>query len=385
MGSAGKRLLTDAAESHSPSGFPRSLFARLPVRSAALGMILGCVVAGFATGGDLTAQTPQALKLDGDVEYTHDPSIAKDGDTWYLFGTANGPNRKGELPIRCSQDLHHWRLCGSVFEKIPDWITQQSPTTKELWAPDISYFNGEFHLYYAFSVFGKNTSGIALLTNKTLNPSSSDFHWVDRGLVLRSRLEDDFNAIDPNLVIDEKGQPWLAFGSFWSGIKMRQIDAKTGLLSSTDTKLYSLASRKRPPNPPPNPPGLPGDWQAVEAPFIVRHGDYFYLFVSWDLCCRGTKSKYKTMVGRSRIVTGPYVDATGTPMADGGGTPLLLPNSRWIGPGGESLLQQKDGDIIVYHAYDGTTGHAFLQISTIAWVNGWPKVELEGGNPVNQH
>ena len=221
---------------------------------------------------------PQALKLSGDLQYTHDPSIAKDGDTWYLFGTANGPLRKGELPIRCSKDLHEWKFCGYVLDKMPDWIVKISPKTRELWAPDISYFNGEYHLYYAFSVFGKNTSGIALLTNKTLNPTSPEFHWKDKGVVLQSRVEDDYNAIDPNLVIDEKGQPWLAFGSFWTGIKMRQIDANTGLLSSTNTKLYSVASRKRPENPPLNPPGLPGDWQAVEAPFIVHHGDYFYLF-----------------------------------------------------------------------------------------------------------
>jgi arabinan endo-1,5-alpha-L-arabinosidase len=343
-------------------------------------------LAPVAHAGDdaASANSPLVVKVEGDVKFVHDPSIAKDGDTWYLFGTANGPNRNGELPIRCSEDLHHWRTCGSVFEKIPDWIIQESPKTKELWAPDISYFDGEYHLYYAFSVFGKNTSGIALMTNKTLNPKSSDYHWVDKGLVVRSKLEDDFNCIDPNLVIDEKGQTWLAFGSFWSGIKMRQIDRKTGLLSTTDTKLYSLASRKRPDNPPPNPPGLPGDWQAVEAPFIVHHGDSFYLFVSWDLCCRGTKSTYKTMIGRSQSVTGPYVDKNGTAMMDGGGTSLLLGNSRWFGPGGESVLQQKDGDIIVFHAYDGKTGAAYLQISTIAWVNGWPKVELEDGNSANQ-
>jgi arabinan endo-1,5-alpha-L-arabinosidase len=349
-------------------------------------LVLGiCLLTpAFAHANDKQENIPQVVKVEGDIEYTHDPSIAKDGDTWYLFGTANGPVRKGELPIRCSKDLHVWKLCGYVFDKIPDWIKKQSPETKELWAPDISYFNGEYHLYYAFSVFGKNTSGIALLTNKTLNPTSPDFRWVDRGLVLLSRLEDDFNCIDPNLVLDDKGQPWLSFGSFWTGIKMRRIDAKTGLLSLEDTKLYSLATRKRPDNPPPNPPGLPGDWQAVEAPFIIRHADYYYLFVSFDLCCRGTKSNYKTMVGRSRSVTGPYVDADGKPMLEGGGTPLLLGNSRWIGPGGESLLQQKDGDIIVFHAYDGVSGEAYLHISTIAWVWGWPKAALEGGNPANK-
>jgi arabinan endo-1,5-alpha-L-arabinosidase len=338
----------------------------------------------LAYGKDQEA-APQVVKVEGDVEFVHDPSIAKDGDTWYLFGTANGPVRDGELPIRCSQDLHVWKKCGNVFDKIPDWIKKESPETKELWAPDISYFNGEFHLYYAFSVFGKNTSGIALLTNKTLNPKSADFHWVDHGLVLRSRAEDDFNAIDPNLILDDKGQAWLSFGSFWTGIKMRHLDAKTGLLSSEDTKVYSIATRKRPDNPPPNPPGLPGNWQAVEAPFIIHHGDFYYLFVSFDLCCRGTKSSYKTMVARSHAVTGPYVDERGTPMLEGGGTPLVLGNSRWFGPGGESLLQQKDGDIIiVFHAYDGTTGHAYLQISTITWMDGWPKVALEGGNPANK-
>ncbi len=274
--------------------------------------------------------------------------------------------------------MRSWKRCGYVFSAIPEWIQKQSPKTKELWAPDLSYFNGEFHLYYAYSVFGKNTSGIALATNKTLDPTSPSYRWVDHGLVLQSRLEDDFNAIDPNLVLDDQGRAWLSFGSFWSGIKMRRIDPKTGMLATDDTKLYSLASRKRPVNPPPNPPGLPGNWQAIEAPFIVHHGDYFYLFVSFDLCCRGVKSDYKTMVGRSRSVTGPYLDAAGTPMLEGGGTPLLVGTQRWLGPGGESVLLQKDNDIIVYHAYDSKSGEPWLQISTLAWENGWPRAAIEG-------
>lgn len=350
-------------------GVPMTLSFRLVL---VISLFLLMITPAFA------AHSPSSLSLSGDVEYTHDPSIIKDGETWYLFSTNNGPERAGELPIRCSSDLRHWKRCGYVFPAIPEWIKKESPETKELWAPDISFFNGEFHLYYAFSVFGKNTSGIALVTNKTLNPKSPDFRWVDRGLVLRSRSEDDFNAIDPNLVLDQRGNAWLSFGSFWSGIKMRRIDAKAGLLSTEDTKLYSLASRKRPPNPPPNPPGLPGDWQAIEAPFIVRHGDDYYLFVSFDLCCRGTKSNYKTMVGRSRDVTGPYLDATGTPLLQGGGTPLLVGNQRWIGPGGESVLLQKDKDIIVYHAYDAKTGEPWLQISTISWESEWPRAAIDG-------
>ena len=159
---------------------------------------------------------------------------------------------------------------------------------------------------------------------------------------------------------------------------MRRIDLRTGKLSAEDTKLYSLASRERPAIPPSNPPGLPGDWQAVEAPFIIRHADFFYLFVSFDLCCRGTRSTYRTMVGRARAVTGPYVDATGKALLQGGGTPLLKGNRQWLGPGGESLLQQSDGDIIVFHAYDAKTGKPYLQISSITWTDGWPHATLEG-------
>jgi arabinan endo-1,5-alpha-L-arabinosidase len=325
------------------------------------------------------SRSAHAFQLDGDVAGTHDPSIAKDGDTWYVFATATGPNHKGELPIRCSQDLHRWKQCGYVFPAVPDWVKKELPETRELWAPDISYFQGEFHLYYAFSAFGKNTSGIALVTNKTLDPGSPNYHWVDQGLILRSRVEDDFNAIDPNLVLAPDGEAWLSFGSFWTGIKMRRIDAKTGKLAAEDTKLYSLASRKRPDHPAPNPPGLPGNWQAIEAPFVVHHDAYYYLFVSFDLCCRGIKSSYKTMVGRSRSVTGPYSDADDRPMMDGGGTPLLEGNQRWIGPGGESVLQQKDGDIIVFHAYDGKTGRPSLQISSLVWSSGWPHAALEDG------
>jgi arabinan endo-1,5-alpha-L-arabinosidase len=322
------------------------------------------------------AQNPHVYNLSGDVAGTHDPSIMKDGNTWYVFAT--GKTRTGgQFAVRCSTDLEQWKLCGQVFDAIPSWIHERSPGTEDLWAPDISYVNHEYRLYYAYSLFGKNLSGIALAVNKTLDPSSPDFKWVDKGLVFESKAEDNFNAIDPNFILDQKGHAWLAFGSFWDGIKMRRLDDSTGLLSSTDTTLYSLARRARPSDAAPAPAGLPPNWEAVEAPFIVRHGGYFYLFTSWDLCCRGVKSTYRTMVGRSRSVTGPYVDESGKPLLEGGGTQLLLPNARWLGPGGESVLMGEKGkDLIVFHAYDAKSGKPSMQLSTIDWSGGWPHAGL---------
>jgi len=323
----------------------------------------------------LQAQKPQALTLTGDYPITHDPSIGRDGNTYYVFATTSNAE-EGQFPIRCSSDLLNWKLCGHVFDKIPAWIHEVSPTTRDMWAPDISFFNGKYHLYYAYSMFGVNTSGIALATNGTLDPQSPKYHWQDEGLVLNSAHGDDFNAIDPNIVFDEKGQPWLSFGSFWGGIKMRRIDAATGKPSAAYPTIYPLAARVKPENAEPPQPGLPADWQAIEAPFIVHHGDYFYLFVSFDLCCRGTKSSYRTMVGRATHVTGPYLDEEAKPMLEGGGTQILWPNSRWLGPGGESVLQRPEGDLLVFHAYDAVTGKPALQISTLTWDNGWPHATL---------
>ena len=323
----------------------------------------------------LWSQAPQALQLTGDYALTHDPSIGREGNKYYVFATGKAPGG-GQLAIRCSTNLTDWKLCGHVFDDVPAWIRAANPKTKDLWAPDISYFNGRYHLYYAYSSFGVNTSGIALATNDTLDPESPKYHWKDEGMVLKSEAGDDFNAIDPNIVLDENGQPWMSFGSFWSGIKMRRIDPATGKLSPVDSKLYSLAARAKPAETEAPKPGLPANWQAIEAPFIVRHDGFYYLFLSFDLCCRGTKSTYRIMVGRSDNLTGPYIDQNGTAMSEGGGTQLLAANQRWLGPGGQSMLQRREGDLLVFHAYDAATGKPALQISTIDWSGGWPHAAL---------
>jgi arabinan endo-1,5-alpha-L-arabinosidase len=328
--------------------------------------------------GTAHAQTPRAYVPEGDAQGAHDPSMIRAGSTWYVFTTGKAPGG-GQFAIRCSPDLTHWHFCGHVFDTVPQWIKDRSPKTQDLWAPDISFEHGRYRLYYAYSLFGKNTSGIALATNATLDPASPDYKWVDEGLVLESLASDNFNAIDPNYIEDRSHHAWLAFGSFWTGIKMRAIDPVTGKTLASDRTTYSLAARKRPEQTEPDPPNLPGNWQAIEAPFLIGHDGFYYLFVSFDLCCRGTKSTYRTMVGRAKQITGPYLDRDGVPMLEGGATPVLSANATWLGPGGESIAQDGDGhDLIVFHAYDHITGKPSLQISPILWKDGWPAASVAG-------
>ena len=140
--------------------------------------------------------------------------------------------------------------------------------------------------------------------------------------------------------------------------------------------LHSLAAREKPVDSASLKPGLPAAWQAVEAPFIVHRHGYYYLFVSWDLCCKGAQSTYRVMAGRAKKITGPYLDEGGKDMFQGGGTGVLQANQAWRGPGGESILLGSPGDLIVYHAYDATSGKPALRISSLDWSNGWPHASL---------
>ena len=327
-------------------------------------------LAGVASCRDTTSiearPNPEVLELEGNLR-VHDPAVIRQADTFYVFSTGGRRRGPGIIPIRCSNDLYNWNLCGQVFDKLPEWVSKEIPGARGAWAPDISFYNGKYHLYYSVSRFGKNDSVIGLATNKTLDPNDADYKWVDRGLVVRSyEGRDNFNAIDANLVIKDKRNIWLCWGSFWGGIKMRRVDPETGKLSGRDTTLYSLASRPR--------TDSDQTQDAIEAPFIIQHDGYWYLFVSFDLCCRGAKSTYKVMVGRSRRITGPYVDKDDKPMTEGGGTLVIEAASpNWRGPGHPAVLQESGEDFLLFHAYNGQTGRSELKISTMEWGDGWPR------------
>src|SRR5579883_3047616 len=273
----------------------------------------------------------RAANLTGDY-FTHDPSrIVKCNGKYFLYCT--GP----DCPMRYSTDLVHWEVGPAVLKEIPAWARQAVPGNKGdwVWAPDVIFLNGKYCLFYAFSTFGRKISVIGLATSPTLDPSSPGYHWTDQGMVVSSNDTSDFNAIDPCPVLDEHGDLWLSFGSwFGQGIVLVKLD-KTTMKPVSD--YYSLA-RKQSTGP--------------EASYIYRHRGYYYLFENEGFCCRGVNSTYQIMMGRSKAITGPYLDKQGKSLDDGGGTLFLGTEGVRIGPGCIGILSEGGLDRFSYHYYD---------------------------------
>lgn len=302
-----------------------------------------------------------------DKPITHDPVVAKQGDTYYLFCTGPG------ITTFTSKDLKTWTQGDPVFAESPIWAKDVAPGFNgHIWAPDITLHNGTYYLYYSISAFGKNTSAIGLVTNKTLNPKDENFKWEDQGIVIQSVPNRDmWNAIDPNLIFDEDGTPWLSFGSFWSGLKVVKLEDDLKTIAQPE-EWFPIASRERSPN---LPDADAGD-AALEGPFIFKKGDYYYQFLSWDYCCRGEESTYKLVVGRSKTVTGPYVDKDGKKLTEGGGSLVIEGNKNWYGVGHNSVFTFDGKDYTFMHGYDASDkGLPKLIVKEVTWVDGWPTVE----------
>ncbi|WP_078900312.1 arabinan endo-1,5-alpha-L-arabinosidase [Streptomyces sp. SBT349] len=317
--------------------------------------VLGVTGAGRATAsgtgggtGDASAGAAQAYPNPGLVTGdtgVHDPSFVRRPSGGYLVAHT-GDN----VALKTSADRTAFRNAGSVFPNGAPWTTPYTGGSRNLWAPHVSYHNGRYWLYYSASTFGSNRSAIFLATSTSGDSGS----WADQGLVIESQSSNDYNAIDPHLVVDG-GRWWLAFGSFWSGIKMIELNPSTG--KRTGSALHSIAGR---------------GGGAIEAPTIFKRGSYFYLFVSFDLCCRGADSTYRIMVGRSSSVTGTYVDRNGTALTSGGGTEILAGHGNIHGPGHQDVFADSDNDILAYHYY-ADNGTALLGINWLGWDEaGWP-------------
>jgi arabinan endo-1,5-alpha-L-arabinosidase len=268
----------------------------------------------------------------------HDPAAYVVGKTVYLAATGIG--------TKSSTNLTNWT----------SW-PGGGGGPGGAWAPDISNFGGVFHLYYAVSSFGSNMSCIGQATRSALDSGT----WTDKGNVLCSNMgatKDDWNAIDPNIIVDDAGVPWMDFGSFWGGIKMAKLNPDG---SRADMEVHDLAS------------GPSGG--AVEGPFIFKRCSFYYLFVSFGSCCSAPYN-YTIRVGRSANVLGPYMDKDGKAMTSGGGTLLVQGNSSWSAPGHNAVITYDNRTYNVYHALaapSGQNGTATLRIAELVWdASGWP-------------
>ncbi|WP_445276708.1 family 43 glycosylhydrolase [Streptomyces sp. DSM 41033] len=306
----------------------------------------------------------------GAVDTFPDPAMirGKDG-LWYAYGTQNpvmqskGEDGERMLPVLRSADMVTWEYAGEVFtpENKPAWHEGS-----RLWAPEVRYARGLYHLYY--SVPGRNTVGLATSATPT-GP------WTDRGAVLPTPSGCPAGNIDQAQFTDTDGTPYLYWGSY-DTICVAKLNAD---LSRTEGEVTQVARGRR-----------------VEGGFVVRRDDFYYLFYSDAGCCDGAYSGYQVKVGRSTSPTGPFTDDEGTDLmalTSKAGVVVGANGNRWIGPGHNSLQTDLAGqDWLVYHgipaespdlapASNGTlklTRRPML-IDRLDWIDGWPVVRAGAG------
>ncbi|MEC9094140.1 MAG: arabinan endo-1,5-alpha-L-arabinosidase [Planctomycetota bacterium] len=326
------------------------------------------IVVGLSFAGLARAAAQDEAQLQWLVKGVPDPAIIEshDGTGYYIYATGKG------IAIWHSADLKVWKRIGRVFDsEVPLWSKKLVPGSDSVWAPDIHFVDGQYLLYYSVSTFGSQRSVIGLATNRSLDPKNKNYRWVDQGSVVESfPRRNDYNAIDPAFFADDDGTPYLYWGSYWSGLKAASLTQKRFKFSTTTPEASHVAGRSdRGPT-------------SIEAPYVCKHGGFYYLFVSWDFCCAQENSTYKILVGRSRKPLGPFVDHQGRPLSTGGGKVVLMSDQRWRGPGHNSVLQSKTrGDWLVYHVVDSDRPEAgrILQLRPLQWKEGWPEL----GRPIS--
>jgi len=262
----------------------------------------------------------------------HDPTlIREDNGTFTLMQTNN------MLSIQQSNDMLNYKKTGQVFNGLPAWVKAENIGAEDIWAPQITYRDGLYWCYYTVSEFGRNNSAIGLAVTPTLDVTSPDYKWTDRGLVFRSAPGDNYNCIDADALVDNNGRWWLVFGSFWSGIQLVELDLNTGR-QKAGTHVKNIASR---------------GGGAIEGPSIIEHEGEYFLFTAWDKCCDGTSSTYKTYVGKASSMDGTFRDRNGNDLARSGGTRVLSQYGRYFGPGGGSAVRIDNRYYFVHHYYNG--------------------------------
>lgn len=324
-----------------------------------------CFVAAINTN----AQRPNDRFAPMEEPFVHDPVMAYEDGKYYLFATGRG------IANYISDDGEKWSFNPNpVLKEIPKWTTDSVPGFKEhIWAPDIIRWHNKWWMAYSCSTFGKNTSAIGLISADHLDSQAS---WKDEGMIINSKGKaTNYNAIDPNFIIDNEDSPWMVFGSFWDGIQLIKLDSTMHAVQGYKPRTIARRYARNATTTVPNPTSKYAGPNAIEAPFIMKHKDYYYLFVSFDYCCRGMKSDYKVAVGRSKNIEGPYLDKDKKDMAEGGGTILIEGDKKkYEAVGHCAAYHINDKDIFISHGYNiQRNGQATLVKREIKWTKkDWP-------------
>jgi len=311
--------------------------------------VLCLVLAGV---GVAVAPPTAADALAGSGTRLHDPSVIKVGSCFYGFSTGfenDSANPTGSITIHRTCDATAatgWVKVGNTWSSTPSWIAQQlGSTPPNIWAPDVNYFDGEYHLYYGASLWGTANAVMGLLT--ATNPAGP---WTDRGMVTNVNY-----PIDPDVVRGGDGRLYVSWGSWTGGATwMHVLDESSGGLSTTDHNLWKVAT-------------------GVEGVSIIQSGGYFYMYGSKGNCCSGVNSTYYTTVARASSVTGPYLDQAGGSAVNDAGTVVLRGTNPRIASGGGDVYVDGSSSFFAYHYYDAAnSGRETLDIRSLSYSNGWP-------------
>jgi arabinan endo-1,5-alpha-L-arabinosidase len=284
----------------------------------------------------------------------HDPCMVKAGDTYYILTTGMG--------MKSSTDMINWVNAGRVFENGTkfSWWNDDIPKGAALWAPDIHYADGEYHMYYSVSAWMNFNSSVGYATNVTLDKTNPNYKWVDHGQVISYKNGgDSVNVIDPNFFADKDGKQYLIFGSYKGGLRLVELDPKTGKPFNNKPKLTTITTH------------------LGEGSYIIKGPDYYYVFASRGKCCAGVESTYQIVMGRAKKVTGPYLTKDGKKWTDNDYSVFLAGDYNEPGRGHNGFFAQGDTTYIVYHAYARAfNGQSLLNIRPMYMdKDGWPSLD----------
>lgn len=270
--------------------------------------------------------------------YIHDPStIVECEGKYYTFGTGGG---------------------GLISEDGWEWHSGAERPGRGA-APDAMKIGDRYLIIYGATgggLAGGHNGKILTMWNKTLDPKSPDFKYTDPIEVASSDGLEDCDAIDPGLLLDPTtGRLWATYGTYWGNIRLVELDPKTGKrVEGNKEKDVAI------------------DCEATD--MIYRDG-WYYLLGTHGTCCDGVNSTYNIVVGRSRQVTGPFVDNVGRDMLRGGGRMVIAAGDRVTGPGhfGRFIVDEGVEKLSCHYEADfNQGGRSVLGIRPLLWKNGWP-------------